>query len=416
MMVAVWNSLKLSSLVLIAVLTATPAFAQAMDIDQVRKNARSHVGPFYITPSVQLKELGIDSNVFNSAGDQKADFTFNLAPKADVWVPIARRALFRTTVGTDLVWYAQYKSERSVDPQFSTRAEGYVSRLTVFAENAYLNTRQRPNFEIDLRSRHFENNFLGGFDLRLTPKVSFEAAGRRFDTQYDQDAQVGNTYLQKTLNRTTTGLQATLRDRLTPLTTIAVRYDNLLDRFEFSPSRESRSTRVMPGVELNPRALISGRAYLGYRRFTPLQPEVLPKFSGLVAEIDLSYTLLGATNFGVRYRRDLTYSYEDAQPFFVDNSVGVTARRALGSRFDAIVFVDRHKYEYQETLDTAVAAPIPVPPRIDDTWSYGVGVGYRLGANRRIGFAVSYWSRESTTVAFRDYNGLRIGTNATYGF
>jgi hypothetical protein len=331
-----------------------------------------------------------------------------------LWVPMARRALFTTTASTDVVWYAQYGSERSIDPQFDFRGEVYLQRITLFAENAFLNTRQRPNFEIDLRSRHLENNALAGVELALTPKFSVEAAGRRFDTTYDADAQFDGTSLQQTLNRTTTGLQVIARHKATVLTTVALRYENLRDRFEFSPARDSRSYRVMPGVEFKPRALISGSAYVGYRKFTPDAATVLPEFSGLVAQLGLSYTMLGATTFGVTYRRDLTYSYEADQPFFIDGTIGASIRRALGPRFDILVSADRHRYEYEDLL--SVAALPANARRIDTTWNYTASLGYRVRQNGRIGFGVSYWTRESTTRQFRDYDNLRIGTTATYGF
>jgi hypothetical protein len=408
--------MKLLTFALIALFAATPAFAQATDIDQVRENARIHAGPFYLTPTIHLKELGVDSNVFNTAGVQVSDFTFTVTPKTDLWIPVARRALFQVTAAADLVYFAQYSSERSVDPQFTGRIEGYLNRITLFAENAYLNTRQRPNYELDLRSRHVENNALAGVEVALTPKFSIEAAARRFDTDYDADAQFDNTYLQRTLNRTTTGVQGGARHKLTPFTTLGVRFDRLRDEFEYSPTRDSRSYRVMPGVEFNPRALIKGSAYVGYRDFEPLHPDVLPEFSGLVADLGLSYTLLGATTFGVRYRRDLTYSYEEHQPFFVDNSVGGYLRRALGGRFDVLVSADRHRYEYVELLDPASAELAAVPQRVDTTWNYAAGLGYRLGTDGRLGFGVSYWTRESTTRRFKQYDNLRIGTTATYGF
>jgi Putative beta-barrel porin 2 len=408
------------TLILILLLIPAAAGAQsssAQEIEQVREDARLHLGPFYVTPTIQLKELGVDSNVFNAAGEQVSDFTITIAPTANVWVPVARRALFRATVATDLVWYAKYDTERSVNPQLTGRGEIYLNRITLFAENAYLNTRQRPNFEIDLRSRHLENNLLAGAEVRVTPKFSVEVAGRRFDTEYDADAEFDGTSLQRTLNRKSTGLQSVVRHRLTPLTTLAVRYDNLRDEFEFAPSRDSKSYRVMPGVEFKPRALISGSAYVGYRKFTPAEAAVLPEFSGLVSELGLSYTLLGATTFGVSYRRDLTYSYEETQPFFVDNSVGASVRRALGRRFDVLLSADRHSYAYRDLL---IALPVtgarPAPERVDITWNYAGSLGYRIGREGRIGFGVSYWQRESTTKRFRDYDNLRIGTTATYGF
>ena len=129
----------------------------------------------------------------------------------------------------------------------------------------------------------------------------------------------------------------------------------------------------MPGVEFRPQALIKGAAWVGYRKFVPESPKVLPGFQGLVADLSLSYTLLSATTFGVAYRRDLTYSYEEFQPFFVDESVGASIRRALGTRFDVLVSADRHRYEYQNIVPLDGPA---LPDRLDTTW--------RLRGQRRL--------------------------------
>jgi hypothetical protein len=225
-------------------------------IDEVRKSARAHVGPFYATPGVLLKELGVDSNVFNASGEQVSDFTFTLTPKLDVWVPVARRALVQATTASDLVWYAKYDTERSVDPLLAVRGDVFLHRITLFAENQYLNSRQRMNYEIDVRSRHVRNDTAAGVDVQITPKFSVEAAVRRDTIRFDSDAVFDGTSLQRTLNQNTTGFSLTARERITPLTTIALRYDRLRDEFPFSPERDSASYRVMPGVEFKPRALV----------------------------------------------------------------------------------------------------------------------------------------------------------------
>src|SRR5207237_3925236 len=382
---------------LLFVLTPLCAAAQtptndAANVDEVRKDYRVHAGPFYVNPAILLKEAGVDTNVFNQSGEQKSDFTVTVTPQADVAVPFARRALLKTTVGTDLVYYAKYDTERSINPQVRVRAEAYAHRLTLFAEDAYLNTRQRPNFEIDVRSRHLENDAEAGGELRLTPKFSIELAGKRAIAKYDADAVFAGTSLQETLNRRTDGLVGTIRHRLSPLTTIAVKFDRLTDTFTYSPLRDSRSFRVMPGVEFKPHALVSGIARVGYRRFAPDNPGVLPEFSGLVADLGLSYTLLGSTTFGVSYHRDLTYSYETANPFFVDNSIGASIRRALGGRFDTIVSADRHTYDYARLL----TLPATLAERTDTTWVYGANVGYRIRRDARIGFGATYYQRDST--------------------
>lgn len=389
-----------------------PAAGSAAAIDDVREAARGHVGPLYFTPGFLLKELGVDNNVFNAAGDRKSDFTFTVAPRAEAWIPVARRLLFKTTAESDLVWYAEYASERSVNPQLGARVEAYAHRLTIFAEDSYVNTRQRPNYEIDVRSRHLDNMAIGGGELHLTPKFSIEVAGRKESTRYDADAVFDGSSLHRTLNQDTTGVQAVVRHKLTPLTALAVRYERLRDEFPFAPSRDSHSYRVMPGVEFKPRALIKGTAYVGYRRFTPIDAAALPEFSGLVAQLGLSYTLLGSTTFGVSYHRDLTYSYEERQPFFVNNGVGASLRRALGRRFDVLVSADRYTYDYEDLI----VAPPAADQRVDTTVNYAGSIGYRLGPTGRIGFGASYWQRDSTTKQFREYSNLRFGTNVTYGF
>jgi hypothetical protein len=403
-----------------ALVLPLPAAAQTGEvsgadrIDEVRRDARVHVGPFYLTPSVFLKELGVDSNVFNAAGEQKSDFTFTVGPKVDLWIPVARRALLQGTAGTDVVWYSQYDTERSLDPQFAGRTEVYLRRITLSAGGDYLNTRQRLNYEVDLRARHVEQGLIGGVGLALTPKFSIETSAWRDERRFDGDAQFDGVSLQRTLNQTTTGLSVAGKHRLTALTTLVVRFERLDDEFPYSPVRDSESFRIMPGVEFKPRALISGTAYVGYRRFTPSTAGVLPDFSGVVARLGLSYTLLGSTTFGVSYSRDLTYSYEELQPFFVNRSVGASVRRALGRRFDVLVSADRHQYAYEHALTGEVPA-LPRPQRVDRTWNYTGSIGYRLGQGR-IGVGVSYWQRESQLKTFRDYDNLRFGTTVSYGF
>jgi hypothetical protein len=394
------------------------SFAQSSlgsrELDDVRRDARFHAGVLYGTPTLLLKELGIDGNVFNEAGDRKSDLTFTLAPKTDLWVPVGRRALLQGTATTDLVWYREYAAERSIDPRFTTRGELYLHRVTLFGEGTYLSTRQKPNNEIDVRLRRVENKVTTGVEIALAPALSFEVAGYKSDRRYDSDSQFDGTSLQHTLNQERTGLELATRRRLTPLMSVSVRYEALRDRFTYSPTRDSRSYAVLPGVDFKPQALVSGSAYVGYRRFTPDVPSVLPEFRGLIARLSLSYTLLGATTFGVGYNRDLTYSYLELQPFFVDSSVGLSVRRAIGSRFDLLVSTDRHEYGYHDAIGDG--RPAATAPRVDVTWNHAASIGYRLRRNGRVAFGVSYWQRDSPTEPLRDYDNLRFGSTITYGF
>jgi hypothetical protein len=389
---------------------AAQAAGGSREITDVRSNARGHFGPFYVTPSVLVKDLGVDGKVPNAAGEAQSDFTVTVKPSLRVWMPMARRALVKGTFAPDVVWYAEHASERSFNPDASVRGEVYLGRLTVFGERGYVSSRQRPNHDVDIRSRYVQETTAAGMGIAVTSRLSLDITGRQADVRYDADSEFDGISMAQTLNRETRGIQLAARHRLTPLTTLALRTEALEDRFEFSPGRNADSYRVMPGVEFAPQALIKGTAYVGYRKFTPLFSDILPEFSGVVGELGLSYTLLGSTVFGASYRRDLTYSYSAEQPFFVDNAVGISIRRALGSRFDVLLSGDRHQYDYESIL----TGPDPSPRR-DVTWLYTASVGYRLGRDGRIGFGVSHVERQSTNPG-REYRNLRFGTTFGYGF
>lgn len=399
---------------LVAAPVAAPAQVNSLAAERPREEATVKLGPFYVTPSIALNEMGVDTNVHNSQGGKQADFTFTVAPQARVWMPIGRRALVRTQATAGLVWYRTLVNERSVNPQVQSRAEVYLRRMTLFGDGAFVYTRQRPTFEVDLRSRRREIAFGGGIDFRLLRKITLEVSGGRSGVRFVGDELFEGTPLAITLNRDTTSVGSTVRYHWSPLTAFAVRGSRSSDRFPLASIRNSDSTEIMPGVELRPRALISGSAYVGVRRFRPVVASRIPEYTGLVADLDLAYTLLGSTSFAITHTRGIGYSWEFAQPYFVDNSVGARVRRALGPRFDVIVSADRHQYAYRNLIRLDESAPDE--RRLDTTWNYGGSFGYRIGRESRVGFGVSYWRRDSTTRQFREYDGLRIGMSGNYGF
>jgi Putative beta-barrel porin 2 len=388
------------------------ALCAAQTPADVRSDAQVHLGPIYLTPRFALKEFGVDSNVFNNA-EQKRDFTFTFAPRADVWLPFGRRALLTTRVGTDVVYYQRYGSERSINPDVRLRTDFFLGHVTPFAEAGYLRTRQRPNFEIDARSLREERSLRAGVNVRVSPKVSVEAAADYIPVTFATGASFNDVNLQETLNRTTQTRGVVARYTLTPLTTVILRAESAKDRFEFSPLRNADSIKILPGVEFQPRALISGSAHVGFRKFSPSSDSLEP-FAGVVASSSLSYTLRGSTKFTITADRDLTYSYERVQPYFVVDGYGLTVRRQIVGSFDATGGMQRQKYSYRELL-LPDATPADLD-RVDITRTWFGSIGYRVTRTMRAGFGTMYRERESNSARLRDYEGFRLITTVDYEF
>jgi hypothetical protein len=192
-----------------------------------------------------------------------------------------------------------------------------------------------------------------------------------------------------------------------------LRGESARDRFTADPTRDSNSISIEPGVTFSPRALISGYAAVGVRRFEARAPGV-PNNTGLIASAGLSYRLNGATIVNTTIDRGISYSYQPLTPYYVQNTVGVTIRRQLVGRFDATVGALRALYDYK-SLVTPASLMLPAD-RQSTTSSYSFDVGYRASRKARIGFGVESWHRNSNQRSDLAYTGFRFRSTASVAF
>ena len=253
--------------------------------------------------------------------------------------------------------------------------------------------------------------------MRLTPKFSVEAPAastRRASTP--TRSSTASAFSARSTSKTT-GYSVAGQPRVTPLTTVVVRYERIDDEFRLSPLRDSHSFRVHARRRVQAARARSRAAPTSATAGSPRRPpDVLPEFSGLVAQLGLSYTLLGSTTFGVSYRAgpDLLVRRAcgrssstlggrlgppGARPPFRRAGLGRPSRVTTTADLLARPTVD-------------LASPIA---RIDTTWNYAGSIGYRIG-NGRVGFGVSLLGARIDQRSFRDYDNLRFGTTVTYGF
>jgi len=364
-----------------------------------------------MTPRVELTNLGVDTNVFNEPNDAnpKSDFTFTVTPSIDIWLRIGRSWL-QTTVREDLIWYQEFDSERSANTGYSMNWRMYLNRLHVIVTPDYLNTRERPGFEIDARSQRVEYGVRGDVEYSTFSKTFFAVNGSWRKVDFDQDAFYLGSSLAFQLNRTMAGAGVSIRHQLTPLTAISMNVGHTQDRFEFVPLRDSDSTTVSASVSLDPQALIKGTASVGYRNFQPVAGSV-PGYEGATALGSLSYTLLGMTRFSVEFKRDVNYSYDVNQPYYLEAGVSGSIAQQVFGPFDAVGRVGASRLAYRDRAGADVA----VADRVDRVRNYGGGIGYHMNRDLRLGFNIDHWSR-ITDVVGREYDTLRYGVAVTYAY
>ena len=387
---------------------ALPARAQTADPSA---EAKVRIGPLAMTPTIALLNAGVDNNVFNEPNQlsPKSDYTFTVEPKLDAWLHVGGTIVIGYAT-EDLVYYRKYTSERSANGHFSIGLLVPLTRLTLEGKVGYVNTRERPGFEIDARSQRIELSYDGSAEVRVLSKTLVGVTARRQKVDYDKAAVFLDSNLRFELNRIVDTEGVTVRHELTPLTSLIFEAAREQDRFQFSSLRDSDSTLITGGVKFDPFALIRGSATFGYRDFQPRTPGV-PGYSGSTASVDLTYVALGSTKVTGRATRDVQYSYDVNQPYYVLTGIGGELAQQIFGPVDVVGRAGVQRLDYRTRAGAVVAAA----NRTDYVHTYGGGFGYHMSRDFRVGFDVDHSHRDSA-VDLRQYNGLRYGLSVTYGF
>ena len=389
---------------------AVPALAQSPESGPDPAKVRVRIGPLWMNPTVSVTNLGIDQNVFNEpdGASPKRDFTFAATPTTDVWIRVGP-SWVDGSIKEELVWYQTYATERAANSTYRIGWKVPLNRLAFDVGGTYANVRDRPGFEIDARSLRIETKVNGSVEVRTLSKTFFGARAERQRTNFDKDAVFLTSSLHTELDRVTTTTGFFVRHQLTPLTSVMFTASRMQDRFDFSSLRDSDSNIGAVTMTFDPVALIKGSATVGYRDFRP-SSEGLPDYRGLTTAVNLSYAASEMTKFSVKANRDIEYSFDTDQPYYLLTGVEGSIAQQLFGPVDVVGRLGIESLAYRDRAGTVVK----FADRVDRVRTYGVGVGYHLSRDLRVGVNVDHSQRESD-VAQRQYGGFRIGTAVTYG-
>jgi len=405
---AAWRrrALVVLSIALCSFASAPTAFGQG-----TATNARFVLGPLQWAPTLQLREAGIDSNIFNSDKDVKQDMTGSFVPAVDALLTLGI-AQVATQGSAEYVYFERYKNQRALNGRVNSRVTLPFSRVQPVALVSYARVKERAGNEIDVRAPRTEQGYGVNLTTRLTSRVALTATIDRASITYDSGVTFRGTDLATQLNRRSTNLITGLRVAFSPLTSFVANGGVGRDEFVLQRERNTDNFRGDVGVEFAPDAVIGGRASIGYRKMQPQHDSGTPggavESGGLTSAVDLSYTLLGRTRFNPRYSRDKNYSISTTQPYYVSTGAGLEILQTLFGPFGLAVRGARETLAYQAT---ALAAA-----RTDVADTLGGGFTIRLSTQGRIGLNYEDSKRRSDAGAEFGYGRRRIYTTVTYGF
>jgi hypothetical protein len=388
--------------------TVRPASAQT----EPPEDARVLFDSLALVPVLRLTEVGWDDNVLhvNESANPAADITATFSPDILAWYRAPGLRISGRT-RTDFVYFKDLSEFRSIDTDNSGRLEVPLGRLTPYVGGASLNARHRRNFEIDVPVRRVEWSWNTGVDVRVTGKTSFGVMARGSHADYKGQTVYLDSDLAYYLGATAKGVGGRFRWAVTPFTTIGFEAERYENRLAKAPERNSDGNQVAATFEFSPRAQLTGSARVGVtnRKFIDGR---FPPFQGIVSRVDLAYTLLGRTRFGVGVQRDLSYSYRADLRDYLETSVRLSVTQRIASGWDLGGTVGRFRLSYG--LGEPIGGVVP-----DDAAETGVGYSVDLGyqiRRARLGFQVARQTRTSDFSVGRDYEETRVTSSIAYRF
>lgn len=389
-------------LLLVATLLASsagPARAQVGTVQIPENNppeAPIQLGSLYVQPSFELKNVGVDGNVFN---DDKQESDFTATPSARLLnTLIAGRLRMTGVVNSDYVWYETFKSERSVNNLVDLRVEGFFDRYRPWVVGSLLRSRERQGYEIDTRARRTEPTVQAGLDWVVGSRTALAFSSRFEEKRFDESEEFEKANLSQQLNHRTVATAAGFRFELTPLTMLLVDAEYEEATFDGTSTRDNTGWSVMPMLRFQPDAYISGEIMVGVKTLKPKNP-ALVGFEGFVARGNITLSLLDLTELTVELERNTEYSLDELHPYFVQTGGRITVIQQIGGPFDVRVTGGRYALSYRDLPDPVLG------PRGNERLTLGaLGVGYRLTDSIRLGLTGQVESRRSLSRPNRDYD------------
>jgi hypothetical protein len=367
------------------------------------------IGPIGLNPTLAVTNFGVDDNIFNDATDPKRDFTMTVTPRLQARLR-AGKVLLSGAVATGLVYYKEFDDERSIDYTAEGRFDVDLEWFHPYALASLVDTRERLNAELDVRAPRTQTTVAAGARFVLSPTTGIIVDIRETGLEFAEGSVIDGVQLSKTLNSTTRIIEGGLELYLTPLTTLSVVASQQTDRFDESPERDSDSLRIMPSIRMEAPAIIQGSLAVGYRRFSALNPET-PDYSGLVVRGSLTHTFAERTKVDLTVTRDVQYSFEPTEPYYLTNGFRVVVTQQLHESLDVRATAGRDRLDYREDASSG----LPDETRTDRASVVGGGFGYRFQPTLRTGLDVEFAKRASGR-ADRQYDRTRVFASLTYGF
>jgi hypothetical protein len=261
--------------------------------------------------------------------------------------------------------------------------------------------------EIDARAMRSDREVAAGVQFDVSPMASFTVIGSRTRVRYDSDVVYQDVALAPALDRTTKLVSTALRLQATPFTSVTLNGYAGRDDFDVAPGRDANTAGGEVELNFSPEAIIRGRLVVGFRQ-QDFDDPTIATYRGVTGRGGITSLLAWRAMLGVDYVRDLQYSFDRSEGYYIENGVDLVYTQRIGGPFDLQFRVGRHTLDY--------GAQHAIPEHSEVVRAYQGGIGYSLDSGSRFGLTYEFAERVGDVTDDRRFSRRRLFGSFSYEF
>jgi hypothetical protein len=414
---------RLSFVFFILCLTAKSTFGQTYrtfntELNNINTTARWIIGPFRLSPTFQLGNVGFDSNVFYRRTSPLSDYTATISLRAEAHFVFRNWLILSFTENPAYVYFVEQENQRYLNNAYILNLRVLVfSRIAISGSTDFTKEKSRWTGETDANIIHEVRRAYARISYETARNTSLGFVGSIRKTRYeDFDYPEGIGPISTSLNREEKSAAGEFYYRVFSDSTYFATLGYSESQFEYPQAsfRDSYSYEFMTGLQFPLLGRARGLISLGYRTVTPRRREH-KSFGGLVGDSSLSLKL-GRFSYRLDYARDASFSTRGDNVYYVSDRYGAGVSFYL-NRFIRLDY-DYSRRENNYPNPTQVILPdgsVSEIKRRDKIDIHSGAVVFRVIKSTGIGLRLDYWGRY--TNLYRDaFKRTFIGGYLTYEF
>jgi hypothetical protein len=242
------------------------------------------MGPLQLFPTLTLRDIGIDSNVYNESQVRREDFTYTVSPTLKTLLPIGEARL--TTRGAlDFRYFQSLKDQQSTSGALNAQLEVGSGRVRPFGTAGLVRSHDRGGYDVDRRAFSMASQAKIGASLALTPVTSSPAGS----CARPRDSIAARS--RRRLPQRAAGSRHTRLGHRPALRPHAVHVGHVRDRGREDPVRPLTVARrqqlpLRAGAAVHQGRHHRGAGIGGFRDFRPVDARLAP-YRGFVASVTM---------------------------------------------------------------------------------------------------------------------------------